>query len=102
MGRLGIKPNPDNNPNVAALHQDIQELNGIDFSVSRFPNGEWMAKSTNIDGILTGGDATDSVDEMIKDAVLTYYNIAPAYCDAVKVYSSNNKEVVQQEVVVTA
>lgn len=102
MGRLGIKPSLDNNPNIAALHKDIKELNGLEFSISHFPNGEWVAKSTNIDGILTGGDATDSVDDMVKDAILTYYNIAPAYCDSVQVQLSNNKEVVRQEVVATA
>ena len=101
MGRLGIKPNPENNANVTALYKDIRDLNGIEFSVSRFPNGDWMAKSTNIDGILTGGDATDDMEEMVKDAILTYYGITPAYCDDVKIYSSNNKEVVRQEVIAT-
>lgn len=102
MGRLGMKPDPNGDPHVAALRQDIKDLNGIEFAISHFPNGEWVAKSTNIDGILTGGDAADNVDEMIKDAILTYYDIAPAYCDAVEVHLSNNKEVVRQEVVVTA
>lgn len=101
LRRIGIKPDLESNANIAVLHKEIADLNGIEFSVSRFPDGEWMAKSTNVDGILTGGDATDNIEDMIRDAILTYYDIAPAYCDDIKIHSSNNREVVRQEVIAT-
>lgn len=51
----------------------------IQFSIHTKPDGTWLAQSSNVDGIITGGANQSDQDAMIKDAIFTYYGIAPKY-----------------------
>lgn len=74
--KLGVDFDPKKSPELMAMKEEITALpDGIQFRITTEPNGDWMAESVNIDGILTGGDARDNVDEMIKDAIFTYYGV---------------------------
>ena len=60
------------------MQQDIAHRGGnIEFKIEQHPDGTWTAESTNIDGIITGGDTLWDVNEMVKDAIFTYYEIPP-------------------------
>ena len=69
-------------PEVVNMKEVIEALNGgsVQFVVSREPNGDWIAESVNIRGILTGGTAADNVNKMLKDAIFTYFEVPARYC----------------------
>ncbi|MCL2451826.1 hypothetical protein FWD20_03055 [Candidatus Saccharibacteria bacterium] len=100
--RLGAKFDGSNDPNVIEMLREIKELGGLQFSIEHAPDGNWLAKSTNVDGILTGGDARDDVNGLIKDAVFTYYGIAPKYCSDTLIRLSGESKVIRQEVLAAA
>lgn len=88
-------------PEIKAMLEEIKRVDGIDFSVIKEErSGNWMAKSTNVEGILTGGSASDNIDDMIKDAIFTYYGIDSKDCvlDSIPI-SRQGKKVTRQEVV---
>lgn len=99
---LGVRFNPEQDEAVAILNKEIRDLKGIQFSIERYPNGDWMAQSTNIDGILTGGTASDDVDDMIKDAILAYYGVSPKYADDLDIQAIGEAKVTKQEVIAVA
>ncbi len=101
--KRGIDFDSKNDPNVLAMKKDLESIGGsVQFTVEREPSGEWWAKSTNIDGILSGGNSNDEVVEMLKDAVFTYYGISPQHCDDRLLRSSGEPKIVRQEVMVSA
>ncbi|MBQ8991908.1 hypothetical protein IJ103_01115 [Candidatus Saccharibacteria bacterium] len=57
-------------------------MGGLEFKVTTYKDGEWIAESVNLDGILTGGKADDDKDRMIRDAIFTYFEIPKEYCDS--------------------
>jgi hypothetical protein len=99
---FGVKFNGADDPNVQAMQEEINELKGIHFAVEQYPNGDWMAKSTNVDGILTGGSSGDNVEELMKDAVFTYYGISSKYCDDKLMKIAGDIKTVRQDVLIAA
>jgi hypothetical protein len=99
---LGYRFNAKSDEKVQEMIKEITELGGLSFSIERYPNGDWMAKSTNIEGVLTGGGSKDDVDEWIKDAVYAYYDIEPQFCHEDLIALAGSPSIVQQEVFATA
>lgn len=102
--RMGVKTNPLSNQNVRHMRDAIDAAGegGIKFEISTYADGSWSAKSTNVDGIITGGLDQSEVTEMIKDAVFTYFAIPPQYCDDALLKGSGEKKTVKKELLVTA
>lgn len=100
---IGVNFDPAKCPKLAEMRKEISELpNGIQFTISCNPNGDWVAESVNIPGILTGGTAKDDVDTMIKDAIFTYYGIPPKYCDSNILRNTSEPTVIKQALYATA
>lgn len=99
-----VKTNPADCPELVAMKTAMASLSGggIQFSVSRNANGEWVAESVNVPGIITGGDAKDDADAMIKDAIFTYYAVPPLYCDDILIREANEPITIKQQVFATA
>ena len=80
--RLGSTEDPLKDERVRQMKEEIQRLEGINFSIEISPNGEWVAESTNIEGIITGGDNyPHNVGEQVRDAIFTYYEVPSRFCD---------------------
>lgn len=90
-----------NIPEVETMFKEIELNNGINFVITKEENGDWMAESTNIEGILTGGSSSDDIDDMIKDAIFTYYGIDSKDCvlDSIPIRRRGEKIITRQEVV---
>lgn len=90
-----------NIPEVETMLKEIKLANSINFVITKDEEtGDWMAKSTNIEGILTGGSSSDNIDDMIKDAIFTYYGIDSKDCvlDSIPI-SRQGEKITRQEVV---
>ena len=63
-------------------HAAIGRVGGINFKIEKSASGEWVAESTNVDGIITGGkNYPHDVNANIKDAIFTYFEIPPELCN---------------------
>lgn len=102
--KYGLKVNDLKNPSVASMKDAIESLGpeGIQFAISGYEDGSWMAKSVNVDGILTGGDDMAECTELIKDAIFTYYEVPPQFCNDALLHKSGDKKTVHNEAFVTA
>src|SRR5438477_11572991 len=89
---------------VIAMQKEITSLEGknINFEIKTYVDGSWMAKSTNVEGILTGGNDQKEINEMLKDAVFTYYGIPPEFADDKLLRNSGEPVTTEQRVHVTA
>ncbi len=80
----GFDTNSAQNEDVINMQKEIDLLDSknINFNLRSYPDGSWIAKSTNVEGIVTGGTShNEDVDAIIKDAVFTYYGISPKHCE---------------------
>jgi hypothetical protein len=68
-------------PRVKIMRGTIQKLGSINFNIEVFPDGSWAAESINLDGIITGGTNKKNINETLKDAVFTYFEIPPQLCN---------------------
>lgn len=102
--RYGVKFDTMQNPSVVKMREEIELLgkNGIEFSINTYGDGSWSAKSVNVDGIITGGINQAEFVEMIKDAIFTYYDIPPQYCEDQLLKGAGEKKTVKNEIFVTA
>lgn len=98
MRRLGYDFHEEKNPRVLAMRAELQKLGGLKFKIDIFPDGAWAAESLNIDGIATGGTNKDHINETIKDAVFTYFEIPPQYCNDNLMKSSDEPLSLEQRV----
>ena len=80
LRRMGVRFHEEQDPRVQSMRQAIDRLGSIQFSIEVAPDGTWAAESTNIDGIITGGRSLESINEQLKDAVFTYFEIPPHLC----------------------
>ena len=80
---LGVDFGAEKNDAVRKMRKTISDLPGkkIVFEIVLDKDGNWAAEAVNLDGLMTGGSIKDNMYEMITDAVFTYFNIAPKYCD---------------------
>lgn len=81
-------------PEVQVMFEKISELaNGkLEFKISTMPNGDWVAESVNLPGILTGGTRDDDVNDLIADATFTFFDIPSKYCSALKLFNAGTKK----------
>lgn len=103
--KMGIKPNPLSCQGVEDMRREIDTLGaegGIKFEIGMYPDGSWSAKSTNVEGIITGGFNQSEIPEMIKDAIFTYYDIPPQYCDDRLLKGTGEKKTLKNELLITA
>lgn len=80
LRRIGVNFHEEDNFRVTAMREMIAKLGSIQFSIEVFSDGSWVAESTNVDGIITGGTNKDHINESLKDAVFTYFEIPPHLC----------------------
>ena len=104
LKKAGVNFDAAKCPEVVNMKEVIEALSGgsIQFTVSREANGDWIAESVNIQGILTGGNATDDINKMIKDAIFTYFEIPARYCDDSLIREAGEPAVIRQELFATS
>ena len=102
--RHGRNRHVETQPDVQAMQRALEALENksINFSVQAYPDGSWLAKSTNVDGILTGGHNQSEANELIKDAIFTYYGVKPEHCKDVLLRNTSEPVSTEQSVQVTA
>ena len=103
--KMGISSNPLASQKVKEMRQEIDSVSadgGIKFEIGMYPDGSWSARSTNVDGIISGGFDQSEIPAMIKDAIFTYYDIPPQYCDDTLLKGTGEKKTVKNELLVTA
>lgn len=100
----GVQFHSEDNEAVIAMRREIGSLgsNGIEFAVSIDRTGEWFAESVTLPGIITGGTNAQDMDEMIKDAIFTYFGIDPKHCDDTLLKNIGDSTAIKQLVQVTA
>jgi hypothetical protein len=98
LRRLGFRFHEEQDPRVKAMQKAIHELGSIKFAIEISKDGSWAAESTNIDGIITGGTNKDSINETLKDAVFTYFEIPPHLCNDALVKGSDEPLRLEQRV----
>lgn len=68
-----------------AREQLMRFLGGgvLSFSITTYPNGEWVAECNEIPAIVTGGLGGDitSMDRMLRDVILTAAGVDTEYAD---------------------
>lgn len=81
LRKWGVTFGEANDPYVISMQKEIAKIGGkIEFKIEQYPDGSWVAESTNIDGIITGGHDIRDIVPMEKDAVFTYFNVPPHHC----------------------
>ena len=98
LRRLGFQFHEDTDFRVKAMHETISKLGSIQFSIEISSDGAWVAESTNIDGIITGGTSKESINEHLKDAVFTYFEIPPHLCNETLVKTQGEPMKLEQKV----
>jgi predicted RNase H-like HicB family nuclease len=78
--KAGFNLKETENKRVIEMRKEISKIGKIEFKIEQYPDGSWVAESTNIDGIITGGKTTKDISSTIKDAVFTYFEIPPHLC----------------------
>ncbi len=78
----GVHFKEQEDPRVQEMMKTIRRAGGIAFRIQVQEGGQWVAESTHIDGILTGGTRyPHDVTDMIRDAIFTYFEIPPHLCN---------------------
>ena len=102
LRHFGYSFNEESDPRVEELQRTINSLDNraIQFSIQTAPDGTWVAESTNLDGIITGGNDPRKLNEALKDAIFTYFQIPPHLC--VDALLNTENELVKQSVRISA
>ena len=98
LRKAGVNFHERNNPAVLEMEKKIHELGSIEFKTEFYPDGSWVAESTNIDGIITGGAETKEMSALIKDAIFTYFRIPPHLSHDSLLRANNEPVTVDQRV----
>ena len=87
---------------VLAMKDAIAKLGGqVKFSLTiDGKTGEWAAESVGLEGIITGGKhfSPQEVNETIKDALFTHFDIPPHLCEDSLLRSEGEPIIVEQKV----
>jgi predicted RNase H-like HicB family nuclease len=104
MRKHGYNFREETRPEVALMQKEIASLDNrsINFAIKYYPDGSWVAKSSNVDGILTGGRNQAEAQELIKDAIFTYYGVPPQYARDSLLRNTSEPIKAEQKVHVTA
>ena len=100
LRKVGYHFNETSDPRVIAMQKKIQELGGIRFNVEVSPDGMWTAESTNIDGILSSGRNVSEINEMLKDAIFTFFEVPPHLCSMQLIKGENETLTLAQRIYV--
>lgn len=95
---LGYDFKEAKDPRVLAMKKKIGELGKIEFKIEQYPDGLWTAESTNVDGIITGGDDIKEMGSVIRDSIFTYYGIPPHLCNDSLLRADNEPVTLTQRV----
>jgi predicted RNase H-like HicB family nuclease len=88
---------------VSEMVNTMRQLDGgIQFRIEQAPDGNWVAESINIDGIMTGGKSPSEIPSMLKDAIFTYFEIPPHLSNESLLKGDNEPTRVEQRVHVSA
>lgn len=98
LRRLGYRFHEENDPRVLAMRKAIRDLGSIQFNIEVFKDGSWAAESINVDGIITGGTKKENINDAIKDAVFTYFEIPPQLCNDALMRGSDEPIKLEQRV----
>lgn len=98
---VGFNFHEENNPRVQAMRKAVHDIGSIQFEIEVFSDGSWVAQSTNIDGIVTGGTNRNNINETLKDAVFTYFEIPPHLCNDALMRASDEPMKLEQRVYAT-
>ena len=77
---FGVDFHEQDDARVLEMQRAIRCLGAIHFRIEFLPDGSWMAESTNIEGIMSGGKNTQHMGEQLKDAIFTYFQIPSYLC----------------------
>ena len=98
LRKFGVNFKETNDPRVRAMQAAVQKLGAIAFRIEIHTDGSWVAESTNIDGIITGGTSRQNMSAMIKDAIFTYFEIPPYLCNDTLVKTDSDTVTLEQRV----
>ena len=79
--KAGINFHEEGDSRIKAMRKTIQDLGGVQFNIEVDKDGNWVAESTNVNGIITGGYSLQDAPMQIKDAIFTYFGIPAHLCD---------------------
>lgn len=101
LRKLGINFHEQNDARVSKMRKQIAGLGGkIEFDIEvDSETGEWSAESANLEGIITGGRNYNpkAVNETLKDAIFTYFDIPPYLCNEALLRHGNEPVIARQE-----
>lgn len=102
--KAGYNFKSNSNSAVLEMQKSIKDLgiSGIQFSISINKDGSWFAESTNVQGLISGGQKSAEINDMLKDAIFTYYGIDAKHCDDRALKSSGEHTTVKQKVYVAS
>lgn len=102
LRKLGVDFHEQHDARVMNMRKRIAELGGkIEFDIEvDSETGEWSAESVNLEGIITGGKNYNpkSVNETLKDAIFTYFDIPPHLCNEALLRHGNEPVMARQKV----
>lgn len=96
--KVGMNPKIERHSAVIKMQKKINALGSIQFKIEFYPDGSWTAESTNIDGIITGSRDTKEMNEIIKDAIFTYFRVPPYFVHNSLLKANNEPVTVEQRV----
>ena len=102
LRKVGFTFHEEANFQVQEMKKTIADLGGIHFRIEVEKEGSWVAESTNIQGILTGGDVygQKEVNTLIRDAIFTFFEIPPHLCNDQLVKANTERVEVAEKVYV--
>jgi predicted RNase H-like HicB family nuclease len=98
LRKIGVDFHESNDVRVQTMQKTIKKLGSIEFKIELHADGSWVAESVNIDGILTGGTKRKDMNEMIRDAIFTYFEIPPHLCNEKLMHTSEESVMLEQRV----
>src|SRR5688572_1693174 len=83
MKKYGVSPDALKDPAVIEMQREINSLENknINFEIRSYPDGSWTARAMNVEGLLTGSRKQSDINELIKDAIFTYYGVHPKFAN---------------------
>ncbi len=98
LRKMGFDFHESDDIRVKKMQKAIKEIGAVEFKIEMQADGSWVAESTNIDGILTGGTTRQNMNSVIKDAIFTYFEIPPHLCNDTLMNSSSEPVTLEQRV----
>lgn len=97
LHKIGINFDSRKNPEVQKMVKALKQLKNhqMVFELEVDKDGNWAAESIDFPGLITGGSANDSFAPLIIDAIFTYFDIPPQYCNdsLLSLQKSKNKQI---------